>query len=143
MFVRESPYRSVTISIKKFKFFHFHCICNLISIDLLSIQGENFEEEPVTFFDPKSPHFLTTMYVTLAALGVCLCFGLLYQALFYKRRHPPGNSKYSLSEKNCFGLNPTDVFRAFGTRGCRLLNNTMHCLVLLSTRSFWYRTLFD
>ncbi|RMX54060.1 hypothetical protein pdam_00013141, partial [Pocillopora damicornis] len=54
-------------------------------------EGEILEEEPVTFFEPASPYFRTTMYTTLAALGVCFCCGMLYQAFFYKRRRAPGN----------------------------------------------------
>ncbi|XP_022783114.1 uncharacterized protein LOC111323926 isoform X1 [Stylophora pistillata] len=56
------------------------------------VEEKVLEEEPVTFFEPESPYFRTTMYTTLAALGVCLCCGMLYQALFYKRRRALGNN---------------------------------------------------
>ncbi|KAJ7323753.1 hypothetical protein OS493_030877 [Desmophyllum pertusum] len=55
-------------------------------------EEEDVEEEPVTFFEPSSPYYLTTMYVTVAALAVCLCCGLLYQAFCYKKtRSGPDN----------------------------------------------------
>ncbi|KAL9950407.1 hypothetical protein ACROYT_G042895 [Oculina patagonica] len=46
---------------------------------------EDVEEEPVTFFEPSSPYYVTTMYASLAGLGVFLCCGLLYQALCSKK----------------------------------------------------------
>ncbi|KAJ7378613.1 hypothetical protein OS493_021913 [Desmophyllum pertusum] len=59
---------------------------------LSPIQEEDVEEEPVTFFEPSSPYYLTTMYVIVAALAVCLCCGLLYQAFCYKKtRSGPDN----------------------------------------------------
>lgn len=49
-----------------------------------SIQ-EDVKEEPVTFFDPSSPHYLATMYASAAGLAVFLCCGILYQALCYNK----------------------------------------------------------
>ena len=39
----------------------------------------------MTFFDPSSPHFTSTFFVILAALGVLFCLGVLYHMTCYNR----------------------------------------------------------
>lgn len=58
------------------------------------MQEVSDNEEPVTFFQPSSPYYLTTLYVTLAALALFLCGGILFQISCYKRiRSGPDISK--------------------------------------------------